>query len=269
MINIDNLRQILDGFIGVIPRIVGALIIFIIGFIIAKIVRRLVLETLKKLQIDRFADIINNSDFLANSKFKVFPSLILSSIIYYFMLLIFLVAATDILGIQALSSLISDIINWIPNLVTALAILMIGFILADSLKKTVVSTCKNLGIPSASFIGDALFYFILINVVISALGQAKVNTQFIGTNISILIAGLSLAFAIGYGLASKDVVANFLVSFYSKEKIKVGQKVRIDDSEGTIIDLDKTSLTLDCNDRTVVIPLNKLAKGKIEIFNKQ
>lgn len=267
MINIDNLKQILDGFLNVIPKLVGAIIVFVIGFIIAKIVRRIIRETLNKLQIDRFADVINNSDFLANSKFKVVPSEILSTIIYYFLLLIFMVAATDILGIQALSNLISDIINWIPNLVTALAILMIGFIVADSLKKTVVSTCKNLGIPSATFIGDALFYFILINVIISALGQAKVNTQFIGTNISILIAGLSLAFAIGYGLASKDVVANFLVSFYSKEKIKIGQRVRIDDSEGLIIDLDKTSLTLNCSDRIVVIPLNKLAKGKIEIFN--
>ena len=93
------------------------------------------------------------------------------------------------------------------------------------------------------------------------------NTSFIATNISILIGGVALAFAIGYGFASKDMVANFLVSFYSKDKLNIGRKVTLDGVTGTIIDIDKTSITLECDNKEVIIPLNKLAKERIEIYN--
>lgn len=266
MIQIDNLKQILLGFYQVIPKLSGALIVLILGIVISKLIRRIVKEFLKKIKIDTYADVINQSDFLSKSKFKIIPSAILSAVLYYFSLLIFLIATTDILGMEALSKLISDIINWIPNMVTAMVILFGGFIVADLVKKALDKTCKSIGIPSPGLITNSVFYFILINVLISALSQAKVNTDFIAQNLSILIAGLCLAFALGYGLASKDVVANFLVSFYGKGKLTKGQKVTIEGVTGIISDIDKTSVIIDAGDRNVIIPLNKLVKEKIEIF---
>ncbi|HRI00591.1 MAG TPA: hypothetical protein PK006_06025 [Saprospiraceae bacterium] len=265
----SNLQSLLMGFLSVVPKLVGALVVILIGYMISMIVRKMIATTFQKLNIDRFADPINQSDFFDKSSFKVVPSAIVSTIIYYFVFLIFIVAGTDILGMESLSQLVKDILNWIPNLITGLLLLFVGFLFADAAKSGVIKACESFGIPSGKFIGAAVFYFILVNVLISALGQAKVNTQFIGTNISIIIAGIALAFSIGYGLASKDVVANFLVSFYSKDKLVIGQKVSLEGVTGYITEIDKTSLTLDCGDKKVIIPLNKLAKEKIEIYNEK
>ncbi len=267
MIIQDNLQKLLQGLFQVLPNVAGAIAILLIGWLVSRLIRKSLSAFLRKLKMDRFAESINASDFLSKSRFRIVPSEIISAIVYYFLVLIFLVASTDVLGLESLSKLIQDIINWIPNLVTAMAMLFIGFLAADFLKNASLKACESLGVPSGKFISLALFYFILINIVVSALAQAKVNTQFIATNISILIAGLALSFSIGYGFASKDVVANFLVSFYSKDKIQVGQRVRVDDVTGVITDIGKTSLTIDCGDREVIIPLNKLSKEKIEIFN--
>lgn len=263
----ENLRHLLFGFLDVIPKLVGALVLLLVGYIISKMIRKVIYKLFEKFGIDKFAEPINQSDFIAKSNFKVIPSAIVSTIIYYFIYLIFIVAATDVLGMESLSQLIKDIINWVPNLITGLVLLFVGFLFADFIKNTVTKTCQSFGIPSANFIATAVFYFVLINVVISALAQAKVNTDFIATNISIIIAGVALAFAIGYGFASKDMVANFLVSFYSKDKLAIGQKVTLDGVTGLIIDIDKTSITLDCGNKEVIIPLNKLAKERIEIYN--
>jgi hypothetical protein len=268
MLVTDNLQQLISGFIATIPKLTGALIILIVGIIISKLIRRILSGSLKKLNIDKYAEVINNFEFIEKTSFRVYPSVIISTILYYFILLIFIVAATDVLGMDSLSQLVRDILNWIPNLVTALLLLFVGFIFAEFAKNAVVKACDSFGVPSGKFIGSAVFYFILVNVLISALGQAKVNTNFIATNISILIAGIALAFAIGYGFASKDMVANFLVSFYSKDKLSLGQEVVLDGVKGTIVEIDKTSITLDTGERIVIIPLNKLSKDRIEIFKK-
>jgi small-conductance mechanosensitive channel len=78
-----------------------------------------------------------------------------------------------------------------------------------------------------------------------------------------------MAFAIGYGCASKDTMANFLASFYSKNKVRVGDYVQIDGSKGRVIAMDSTSITLQGEGKIIVIPLSKLTSDKVEIFSNE
>ena len=122
--------------------------------------------------------------------------------------------------------------------------------------------------PSANIIGYFVFYFIFINVIIVALSQAQINTDFFAQNISIIIGGAILAFSIGYGLASKDLVASFLASYYTKDKLNIGDKVTLNGVTGTISNVDKSSVTLDTGQKDVIIPLNKILLDNIEIHHK-
>ena len=120
MLVTDNLQQLISGFIATIPKLTGAFIILILGIIVSKLIRRILSGSLKKLNVDKYAEVINNFEFIEKTSFRVYPSVIISTILYYFILLIFIVAATDVLGMDSLSQLVRDILNWIPNLVTAL-----------------------------------------------------------------------------------------------------------------------------------------------------
>ncbi len=97
------------------------------------------------------------------------------------------------------------------------------------------------------------------------MSQAKINTEFFGQNISIIIAGGVLAFSIGYGFASKDLVASFLASYYTKDKLNVGDKVTLNGVTGTISNVDKSSVTIRSENKSVIIPLNKILQDNIEI----
>lgn len=264
-----DMTELLSGMaselLSAIPNILKALVIFIIGMIAAKLIAKVITKALEKIQIDKLSDKLQEIEIVDKSNIKIKISAVVGKITYYFLLLFFAVIATDILGMPAVSQIVSDIFNFIPSLITALIILVIGLLISEGLSKIILTACQSLGIPSAKLLSMCVFYFMFINVIILALGQAKINTDFLSQNISILIAGVVFAFAIGYGLASKDFVANLLASFYSKEKFKIGDVISLDGSKGEVIDVDKSSVTIQTGDSKVIYPLSKIINEKIEI----
>jgi hypothetical protein len=260
------LEQLLAGFIAVVPNLLGAFAVLIIGLIVSKMSRRLVRKMLKSIGADQLAERLNEIELLSNNNIRLIPSKLLSTVVYYFLLFIFVVAATDILNMEVISVLVGDILNYVPVVISALAVLVIGLFISDFLKNIVKTACDSLAIPAAGLISNIVFYFLFLNVVMIALAQAKIDTGFIQDNLSIILAGIVFAFAIGYGFASRNIVANFLASFYNKGKVSLGDHVEIDGVAGKVIAMDSSTITLDAKDRRVIIPLSKLTDKSIAIL---
>jgi len=262
-----SLRDLLKSFITGVPNLIMALVLIIVGLFISRIVSRVVKTALEKIKIDKLGDKLNEIELVEKSNVRIKISSVLSKIVYYILLLLFSVAATDVLGMPALSNMVSDLITFIPNLIVALIWLVLGLLIAEALKNVVQTALTSLGIPSARLIATALFYFLLINVIISALSQAKIDTSFLSQNISLVIAGVILAFAIGYGLASKDIVSNFLGSVYSKGRFTIGDTITVDGRKGEIIEMDRSSVVIKTDGSRIVVPLSKLTKESLEIHS--
>ncbi len=261
------LTEMLVGLVGAIPKFITALVILIIGLIVANIGKKMSIRLLKKLNIDVLGQKLNGIDILQKNNIEVKLSVLIGKFIYGVVMLVFVMTAIGVLDLPVLAELIRDLIRFIPNLIAGFIILIFGLLLSDGLKNVVYTTCKSLGMPSASLISNFVFYFVFINILIVALSQASINTSFIEQNISIIIAGGVLAFSIGYGLASKDIVSSFLASFYTKDRVKIGDKVTVNGVTGIIVDLDKTSITIDTSDSKIIIPLSTLIKENIEIYH--
>ncbi|HMT52596.1 MAG TPA: mechanosensitive ion channel [Saprospiraceae bacterium] len=262
------LSDMLLGMVTAIPKFITATFILLVGMIVSKIVKKVIVGTLQKAKVDKLGDKLNEIDILANNNIEIKLSNIAGKMVYYMMMLIFIMTAVGVLDMPVLAELIQDVIKFVPNLIAAFVILIAGILLADTLKNVVTTTCKSIGMPSANIIGYFVFYFIFINVIIVALSQAQINTDFFAQNISIIIGGAVLAFSIGYGLASKDLVASFLASYYTKDKLNIGDKVTLNGVTGTISNVDKSSVTLDTGQKDVIIPLNKILLDNIEIHHK-
>lgn len=268
MFGADIQKALLDmllSMVSAIPRFITAAIILIIGYVFGKMVMKLFSKAIEKSGINKFGEQLNNIDILAKNNISIKISTVLGKMVYYCIMLIFVMTAVGALDMPVLADLIQNFIIFIPNLIAAFIILLGGLLLADTLKNIVHATCKSLGMPSANIIASFVFYFIFVNVIIVALSQAKINTEFFGQNISIIIAGGVLAFSIGYGFASKDLVASFLASYYTKDKLNVGDKVTLNGVTGTISNVDKSSVTIRSENKSVIIPLNKILQDNIEI----
>lgn len=253
----------------IIPNLIGAIVVFFIGWIIARIISKIVGRFLRSIRLDQLAEKLNEIEIVHKSNIKLVPSVVLSKIVYYLLLFIFFTAAVDVLGMKAISDLMTGIMNYIPNAISAMFVLVIGILLADALKNIVLTTCKSLNIPAASLIANLVFYFIFLNVVMITLKQANLQTTFMETNISIILGGVVLAFAIGYGFASQGLMTNFIANFYNKEKVRIGDTISIEGVKGEVVDIDNSTFTLQIDDRKVVFPLGKLTSEKYEIYDKK
>lgn len=262
----ETLMQMLIDMTKVIPKIITALFILLIGYILSKFLKKIITKFSNKIGVDKLGEKLNKISVLADNNIELKLSKILGSVVYYFLMLVFIMTAIGALEMPLLADLIKNIILFIPNLIAAIIILLAGLLLADVTKNIVVTLGKSIGMPSANMVGHFVFYFIFINVIIVALSQAGINTDFFAQNISILIAGAVLAFSIGYGFASKDVVSSFLASYYTKDKFSVGDKVTLNGVTGHIIELDKSSVTILSADKKIIIPMNKVLMHNIEIF---
>jgi hypothetical protein len=266
---LETLAKMLDQLTSFVPNLILAILIFVIGQFIAKTVRFIFTKVLKKTRIDDLGEKVNEIDFVKKFKIEMILSNLVPSILYYFMIILFLSAATEKLGVKVITDLVASITNNIFPFIAAFILLLVGLLIADVLQKIIVAACKSMNISSAKLIGNIVFFFIFIISLIAALGQAGINTALLESSFSIIIAGVIFAFSLGYGIASKDVLANMISSFYSKNKFKEGQVIEIDGVKGEIISVDNTSISIKTADSKTIIPLNLLQTKQVILFDKK
>lgn len=261
----DNfIQSVLSG----LPKFLGAVGLLILGYVIARIVRAAVRTFLAKIKVDKLADKLEEIDIVAKSKIKIVPSKIIAGLIYYLLLIIFIVAVTDMLNLTTVSAYLTSLINYLPQAFTAFAFFIAGLLFSDFLRKIVYTAAKSIGIPSAKVISTVLFYFLFINVFISALTQAGIDTEFIQSNLTMIIGGIVFAFGLGYGIASRDVMASVLAGYYNK-RLREGDKVTIGPIHGTITSISKTDLVIESQGDTVIVPLSKISSGVVIIHKSE
>ncbi|MEM6396778.1 MAG: mechanosensitive ion channel domain-containing protein [Bacteroidota bacterium] len=262
---IAQLRALLD----VIPALLKAGVILLIGYFLARLLAKGIKVGLQKLGTDKLAKRLNDVEFIQRSGVDIKPSSLLSKIVYYFLMIIVLMTAVEALGMRMITNMMADLIAYIPQALTAFILLLLGIYLADFVKKVVLATCKSLNISAGNLIANVVFYFIFLNIVLISLRQASLQTSFMESNISIIIAGVAGAFAIGYGLASRDIMGNLLSAFYNRGRIDIGDEVTIDGKRGRIIAINNNSLTLRSEeDSEVIVPFRKLTNQTLEIHSR-
>lgn len=263
---ISTLTKLINQFVDFVPRFIFASFILLIGYLVAKGLAIVTNKVLERIGFDKIGDKLNEVSIVKQLQTEIKLSQIVSKVLYYFIMLGFITDATRTLGVGAITSLVEKLVNFVPQLIVAAIMLQIGVLVSEAIKNAVVSICKSFNVPSAKLIGTIVFSFFLVITIISALGQAGINTELLESSFNLLIGGIILAFAVGYGFASKDILANILSSFYNKNRFQEGQTIQIDEVKGQIVSLDSTSITLQTGETKTVFPLQTLQSKKVEIF---
>lgn len=273
MNKLPNLRDILirtfdnliTNFSEFTSNFIGALVVILVGWLTAKIASTVLKNVFSRLGIDRLGSKINEIDAIRRFNWDIKLSEIVSRIVYFFIFLFFLITAADTLGVPAISNMFAMVVEFIPKVLAAAIMILAGLLLADALKSFVVGLCESFNIASGKLIGMGVFFFLLVIVVIAALGQAGINTTLLESSFNILIAGVVLSFSIGYGFASREILLNIISSFYSKNRYREGQILEIKEVKGEVIKLDNTSITLKSGETETIFPLRVLQSEKIII----
>ena len=266
---VQSLQKVAGEILGILPNLAGAVVLLLVGWAVARIVSGVIGRLLLRVGVDKMAERLNQTEALKGSSMKIKPSVILQKFVYWLLMLIFILSATETLQLPAVSQQIAQLIQYMPRLLSALIIFGIGFYASSVVQDAIISTCRSLGIPGWKVIGGAVFWFILVNIGVIALSQAGVETTIINNNLSIVIGGILLAFALAYGFAARNVLASILTSFYSRSTFEVGQVIELDGHKGEIVRIDNVSFTIDTGETFVVFPLNRLMNETVVIHRNR
>ncbi len=265
---INTLTKLVEQSSTFISNFISAALIILIGWLVAKGTSFILKSFLSKIGIDKLGDKIQNMEVLKKYSFDFKLSSIIASIVYILIMLFLSIAAADTLGVPAISNMFLMLVNFIPKLIVAIIMTLLGLFLSDLARKFVDSLCKSFNIKAGKLISMAVFFFLSFISVIMAMGQAGINTKLLESSFNIMIAGLALAFSIGYGIASKDILINILSSIYSRRKYNIGDLIEILGVKGTIKSIDNTNIILDSEGNSVSFPLKVLQTEKITVFTQ-
>ncbi len=264
-VGLQSLIVLGENLMSALPNILGALFLIVLGWLIAKGTSFLIRKALRAIQFDRLSEKVPLDELFGRKGLEIRPSTIVGKFVYWVIILLFFVTASDTLGWVVVSQSISDLLTYLPRLFSAIVIFVIGYYIATFVKQGLRGILESLAVSAHRIISGFAFYLILIIITLTALNQAGVDTDILTSNVTILIAGVVLAFAVSFGIGSKDILSNILSSFYTKNNFQVGQEIEIDDVRGTIEKIDITSCVIKTKDSTVVIPVKQLLTEKVKL----
>jgi len=266
---LQSLVALGESFMSALPNILGALFLLLLGWLIAKITSYIVRRSLKAIGFDKLSKKLNLDEIIGESKIAIFPSQIVGKFVYWVIILLFFVTASDTLGWAVVSNSISDLLSYLPQLFSAIVVFVIGFYIATFVKKGLQGILNTLAVASARIISGLAFYFIVVIISLAALNQAGIDTGVLTSNVTVIVGGVVLAFAVSFGIGSRDILTNILSSFYSKNNFHVGQEIEIDALKGVIQKIDITSCVLTTKNGTVVIPVKTLLTDRVNVIKSQ
>jgi hypothetical protein len=210
------LNSSLSQFLEFIPKLVGALLIFVLGLLVASLIKTAVMRLLTFAQIEPFAERIGLSRLLRGLNTEITTQEVLGEIIRWTIILVFLVPASEVLGLPQLSQLINGLVDYIPNVVVAMIILMVAAIVADILSEVVGGASHALGASTASVLAVVSKYTVIVFGVMVALSELRIASDIINTLVTGIVAMVALAGGLAFGLGGKDTAAEILSSLKDK-----------------------------------------------------
>lgn len=211
-----SFTQALSAFMRFLPALLGAFVVLIAGWFIAGFVARWIERGLRAIGLERAVERSGIGHFIEQSGTRWTMSGIIAALIKWSIFLIFIQAAASLLGMAQITSIINSIILFIPNLIVALAIIVIGSLIAKFLAGLVRGSLSQMEAPNSGLFAKLTQYAVIGFSIVAAfnelgIAQTVVNTLLIG-----LIGSLALALGLAFGLGGREVAAQITRSWYDK-----------------------------------------------------
>lgn len=199
-----------ERFIDFLPALLGAIIVFVLGWIVASVLGKLIAKAIKSVKVDEALEKVGFNKRLKEVGISETASELVGGIVKWFLVLVFLMAATNILGLSQVSDFLNSIILYIPNVVVAVVVLAVAFLVGGFAYNVVKGSTKAAGVMSATLLATISRWAIILFGIFAALIQLGIATSLISTIFIGIVSAISLAAGLAFGLGGKEEAASIL-----------------------------------------------------------
>jgi hypothetical protein len=261
---VKTYEEVAQNFVEHIPQLLGAFLLLIAGLVAASLLRILARKILRGLDtLLARAALKRGVRNVAPRSYAKFGG----DIAYWSTLIFFIAASGNMLELQIFSSITKAWLVYLPNVVTGLLIILIGFALSGITRSAVASTMLSAGIAHSDVLARITQITVVLTAVVIGVEQLGINVAFISTTLvvtaGVLLGGVALAF----GLGAKYFVANIIGAQITRKHFHIGQKIRFGAIEGFILEITSTTLIIDTSKGRAAIPAHLLQRDICEIVD--
>ena len=211
----QSLQGSFDSIATFLPSLFGALIILLIGWLIARSLKWALYKVLKTVKFDDLADNVGVNGYLHKGGIKQGASGVISKLGYWIVMFTVLILFFNKLGLTTVSDLLSDVIKFIPNIIVGCILLIVGMYLAEFVSGLVIAALKGGDFDNPNLVGRIAYGAVMFFTVALVMNQLGIAPDLVNNVVSIILGGLGIAVAIAFGLGGKDW-AGRLINKYTK-----------------------------------------------------
>ena len=250
---IQAFSNLMDSIIAAAPKIVMGIILIAAALIAAKLIEKIFRYALTKIRFDALVGKVGIDRALHRLGIRQELTVQIPRLIYFLILLLFAKTAVDALGLIAISGAIGAFFGYLPNIVAALVLLILGSTVGQFAGQTVAQSAASSGVEFAPALGKLVSGLILFVCAMMAIAQLKIDTDIVRIVTSFILGGAALAFGLSFGLGTRDIVRNLAAGFYARKVLVVGRPLEVAGQQGVLRAITATHIILESDGRETTI----------------
>ena len=259
----------LSQLLAFLPTIILAAMLLGLGYLLARVVSIATIRFLQFIGFDRMLNRTAVQTLLERSGTKQKVSELLGMIGFWIIFLVFLIKASDTLGLTMASDALTGLANYIPKIMIAVLILILGLLAANFVRELITMACSSAGMTHGTMVAQAVYVAVVLLIVVTAIDALGIDTALLNNTIVILLAGLIGGAALSFGLGSRNAVANLIAAHYLSPVVRIGMTVKIGETQGTVVTVTPISVVVETKEGRVIIPASQFSESTAVISHPE
>ncbi len=220
---LTSLAAALALLFSAIPKIIGFALIILVGWFVASLIEKGIAAILRTIRFNHFAERAGITDFIQRMGMNTDPAGMVGLVVKWFVRLIALVVAFDALGLPAVSEVLRQLLLWLPNVVVALVVLVIGGLAARALSNVVRGAASEAGLSNTNFLAKAASGVVWAFAIVVAVNQLGIATELVNTLFMAVVGAVALGLGLAFGLGGRETAAEITRKWYAKAQENSGK----------------------------------------------
>ncbi len=258
-----GITQMLTRLLNFLPSLIGAIALLLIGWVSARLLRKLAIRL--SLGLDHMMDRLHRRKGLTRARVPSASAHIIGSVVFWVVMLVFLTAATQLLGLAVFSTWLRHVVEYLPTLIAGGLIVLAGFVVS-ALAKDMVVAAAPVAENQRLLLGRIVQGIILASAIVIGAQQIGIDVTFLVIIAAVIAVTLFGGVALAVSLGARTYVSNLIGAHYLRQSYQIGQTVRVGDHQGKILDLTPTVLVLETREGRVTVPAKVFNENPIVLL---
>jgi small-conductance mechanosensitive channel len=248
---LESFRNFVNYIVGLTPKVIVGVVLLTIGMLAAKLIERALRLLLVRVRFDSLIERVGVDRALQRIGLRQQLDQFIPRLLYFLLLFLLAKITADALGLVAISEAISAFFAYLPNIIAALLLLILGGTLGQFAGQMVTDAAENSGLEFAPTLGRMVSGLVLFIVSVMALAQLKIDTEMIRLVTSFVLAAAALGFGLSFGLGARDLVRNVIAGHYVRKIVELGRELEIAGQRGTVTAITATHTILETDSESI------------------